>query len=88
MNPLDRLLHEEIAGLLDRIAASAPGGDLADALAAEPTLRTRLDDMDQSLATLRGLLLETYGAWGRALDDVENLWALVAWRRQAASLAA
>jgi hypothetical protein len=44
--------------------------------------------MDQRLATLRGMLLETYGAWGRALEDIENLWALVAWLRDEASIAA
>jgi hypothetical protein len=88
MNPLDRLLHEELGTLLDRISTSAPGADLAGALAAQPTLRARLDDVDQRLAMLRGILLETYGAWGRTLEDLENLWALVAWRRDEAPVAA
>jgi hypothetical protein len=88
MNALDRLLHEELGRLLDRIATSAPGGDLVSALAAHPTLRARLDDVDQRLAMLRGILLETYGAWGRTLEDLENLWALVAWRRDEAPVAA
>jgi hypothetical protein len=88
MNPLDRLLHEELARLLDRIATSAPDGDLGCALAGQPALRARLDEMDQRLATLRGILLETYGTWGRALEDLENLWALVAWQRDEASVAA
>jgi hypothetical protein len=88
MNPVDHLLHEELGRLMDRIATSAPGGDLGVALATHPSLRARLDEMDQRLATLRGMLLETYGAWGRALEDIENLWALVAWLRDEASIAA
>jgi hypothetical protein len=36
--------------------------------------------MDATLAGIRVSLLESYGRWGRALDDLENLWALAAWR--------
>jgi len=35
--------------------------------------------MEVSLATARGALLEDYGRWRRALDDLENLWALASW---------
>jgi hypothetical protein len=33
-------------------------------------------------------LLETYGAWGKTLEDLDNLWALAAWKRDETSLAA
>ncbi len=88
MNPLDRLLNDEVAGLLDRIAATVPGGSLAAATSAHPTLRARLDETEARLTALRATLLETYGDWGRALEDLENLWALAAWKREEISLAA
>jgi hypothetical protein len=47
------------------------------------------------MAGLRASLLEGYGRWRLALDDVENLWALAAWKsageeaaEQSSSLAA
>jgi hypothetical protein len=85
MNPLDRVLHEELTNLLDRLASSVPEGSLAQAAAGNPLLRTRLDEADAQLAAARASLLEGYGRWQRALEDVENLWALAAWRRSAAS---
>ena len=88
MNPLDWLLHDEMSRLLDRIATTVPGASLAAATAAHPVLRTRLDETEARLAALRATLLETYGDWGRTLEDLENLWALAAWRREEASLAA
>jgi hypothetical protein len=85
MNPLDRVLHEELTNLIDRLATSVPEGSLAQAAGANPLLRTRLDEADAQLAAARASLLEGYGRWQRALEDVENLWALAAWRRSAAS---
>jgi hypothetical protein len=85
MNPLDRVLHEELTNLIDRLATSVPEGSLAQAAAGNQLLRTRLDEADAQLAAARASLLEGYGRWQRALEDVENLWALAAWRRSAAS---
>jgi hypothetical protein len=84
MNPLDRVLHEELTNLIDRIATSVPEGSLAQAAADNPLLRARLDEADAQLASARASLLEGYGRWQRALEDMENLWALAAWRRSAA----
>ena len=84
MNPVERVLHHELVGLLDRLAMSVPDGALDAIRAANPTLKTRLDDADAKLATLRAALLDDYGRWRRALEDVENLWALGAWRSAAA----
>jgi O-methyltransferase involved in polyketide biosynthesis len=89
MNALDRLLTDEINSLLERVAATVPEGSLAAATARHPTLRARLDETEARLAALRASLLETYGAWGRTLEDMENLWALAAWKREdPASMAA
>jgi hypothetical protein len=82
MNPLDRLLKDELNQLLDRISTSVPGESLAQITASTPALRARLDEADARLAALRGTLLDAYGAWGRTLDDLENLWALAAWKRE------
>src|SRR5262249_40640208 len=45
-----------------------------------PTLRRRLDEVEHQMAGIRASLLEHYGRWRRSLEDVENLWALAAWR--------
>jgi hypothetical protein len=79
MNAVDAVLHDDLGRLMDRLAATVPGGSLEVASATNPTLRTRLDDMEISLATTRAALLEDYGRWRRVLDDLENLWALAAW---------
>ena len=85
MNSLDRVLYEELTHLMDRLATSVPGGSLTEAATAHPLLRARLDEADAQLAAARASLLEDYGRWRRALEDVENLWALAAWRRSAAA---
>src|SRR5512145_573842 len=85
MNPVDRILYEELTHLVDRLATSVPNGSLTQAAAANPLLRSRLDEADAQLAAARASLLDGYGRWRRALEDMENLWALAAWRRSAAS---
>ena len=79
MNAVDVMLQDEVSRLMDRLAATVPGGSLEATSAGNPTLRTRLDDVEVSLASARAALLEDYGRWRRVLDDLENLWALAAW---------
>ena len=88
MNLIERVLHDEVTHLLDRLAATVTGGSLADARGANPTLGPRLDEAEARLAIAREALLENYGRWRRALEDVENLWALAAWRSAVAEEAA
>jgi hypothetical protein len=83
MNSVDRVLYEELTHLMDRLATTVPAGSLN--AGAHPLLRTRLDEADAQLAAARASLLEDYGRWRRALEDVENLWALAAWRSSAAA---
>jgi hypothetical protein len=83
MNAVDLVLTDEIGRLMDRLGATVPGGSLETTSEANPTLRARLDDMEVSLATARAAVLEDYGRWRRTLDDLENLWALAAWRSAA-----
>ena len=88
MNPLDRLLRDELNDLLDRIATTVPAGSLTAASAGHPTLRARLDETEARLAAVRSTLIEAYGDWGRGLEDLENLWALAAWKASETPLAA
>lgn len=84
MNAVDRVLQRELTGLLDRLATSLPEGGFDGVRAANPALKPKLDDADAKLAAARESLLEGYGRWRRALEDLENLWALGAWRSVAA----
>ena len=80
MNSMDRVLLDEMHRLLDRLAASVPEGCLDATAVRNPTLKRRLDEMETQVAGLRASLLDGYGRWQRALEDIENLWALAAWR--------
>jgi hypothetical protein len=83
MNRMERVLNEEIGGLLERLAGSVPGGCLEAVAARNPGLRKRLDEVEGQMAAVRAAILEGYGRWRRGLEDVENLWALAAWKSAA-----
>ena len=83
MNAVERILEGELMGLLDRLASSLPEGALAKVLVTTPALKLRLDEAEARLAEARGALLADYGRWCRALEDLENLWALANWRSAA-----
>jgi hypothetical protein len=76
MNPLDRLLRDELNRLLDRIAASTKAGVVKVSANQLPDLRARLDEAEARLAATRQALLEQYAGWQEALDACEDLWAL------------
>lgn len=84
MNTMERLLHDEITRLMDRLATTVPEGGIERMRAANPTLKLRLDEMETTLAGLRNALTDGYGRWNQALNDLENLWALAAWRSASA----
>ena len=83
MNPAEQVLRADMNDLLDRLASSVPGGCLTAISAAQPTLRKRLDEMEDRLTDARAILLDGYGRWRRALEDIESLWALGAYRSAA-----
>jgi hypothetical protein len=83
MNPVERVLQEEITHFVDRLASSMPPVGVSSH-AMTPAVRTRLDEAEAQLAQARAALTEGYGRWRRALEDLENLWALAAWRSTAA----
>jgi hypothetical protein len=81
MNAVEQLLYDEVTHFIDRLATSVGPGAAPTTI---PTMRARLDDAESELATARAAMMESYGRWRRALEDVENLWALAAWRSRAA----
>ena len=83
MNAVEQVLSDEITELLERLAGSVPGGCLTAVDSRQPTLKKRLDEMEHQLTVARATLLEGYGRWRRALEDVENLWAVAAYRSAA-----
>ena len=83
MNAVERLLQEEVTHFVDRLASSLPPDGIGSHMLT-PAVRTRLDEAEAQLAQARASLMEGYGRWRRALEDVENLWALAAWRSIAA----
>ena len=83
MNAVEQVLRADMNELLDRLASSVPGGCLTAISATQPTLRKRLDEMEDRLTDARAILLDGYGRWRRALEDIESLWALGAYRSAA-----
>lgn len=83
MNAVEMVLRADMDELLERLASSVPGGCLTTITATQPTLRKRLDEMEEHLTSARTALLDGYGRWRRALDDIESLWALGAYRSAA-----
>src|SRR3990172_4072346 len=65
MNPVERVLYDEITRLLDRLAVSVPDTSFDAIRAANPTLRARLEEAEATLAAQRAGLLEGYGRGGR-----------------------
>jgi hypothetical protein len=87
MNAVNRVLADDVNRLLDRLAGSVPDRCLETTAARHPTLRVRLEEAEAQASSIRLELLESYGRWLRALEHVENLWALAAWRSTAEELA-
>lgn len=83
MNAVEQVLSGEMEELLERLAESVPGGCLSAISATQPTLKKRLDEMEDHLTGARAALLDGYGQWRRALEDVESLWALGVYRSTA-----
>ena len=83
MNRVEQVLNDELNRLLDRLAWSVPEGCLESLALPNAALRMRLDEVEGQMAAVRAAILDGYGRWRRALEDVENLWALAAWKSAA-----
>ena len=80
MNAMQRMLSDELRRLTDRLAGSIPEGSLERIRAVTPTLAARLVDLEARLAAAQNSMVEDYARWRQTLDDLENVWALAAWR--------
>jgi len=80
MNYLERLLADDVERLIDRLATSLPQDTVGAVRTSMPRLWTRIEEADERLAETRGVLIEEYARWRQELDEVENLWALAAWK--------
>src|SRR5204863_389031 len=68
MNPVERLLQQEVTYFVDRLASSVPPDGVTSHVLT-PAVRTRLDEGEAQLAQARASLMEGYGRWRRALED-------------------
>ena len=80
MNAMERMLSDELTRLIDRLAGSIPEGSPERIRAVTPILGARLVDLEARLAAVRTSMVEDYAQWRHTLDDLENVWALAAWR--------
>ena len=79
MKPLEHFLAEDLARTFEAIARGYSEGTLAFIAAHHPELRSRIEAAESRLAAQRAELLGRYDGWRRALEEMENLWALAAW---------
>ncbi len=80
MKTLEGLLQDDLNRLVDRIAARA-GEETAAGL--NPELKQHLERSEARLTGLRRALLDGYAEWLRAVEECEDLWALVGLRHDA-----
>lgn len=76
MNPLDRMLQDELNRLLDRLAATVPEGAIGELSDQDPQLRALIERAEGRLSAVRAALLDGYQAWREAIEECENLWAV------------
>jgi len=79
MNPLERVLTEDLSRTLAAIAGSSCEGTLDFITANHPDLRSRIEKAEARLAAERAGLLAQYTGWRSTLEELENLWALATW---------
>lgn len=73
MNDIERVLRTDVERLIDRLS-TVPEGSVAAVLGA------RVDAAEERLVAAYTALVDDYGRWRLALDDLENVWALTVWR--------
>ena len=82
MDALDRILQDDLNRLVDRLAADSPPGAVWLAAAERPDLCARAEALEADLAACRAALLLQYGRWRDSLDEMADLWSLVAAHRR------
>ena len=80
MSRMEQSLAQELSEVLDEIARDVPTGTLAFINAHDPTLRSRIDEVEARLAVQRNELIAHYDSWRSALEELQNLWGLAGWK--------
>ena len=80
MNAMERVVADDVTRLIDRLAASMPDGAFERISVKAPRVASRLAELEASLADARASLIEDDERWTQALNDLENVRALEAWR--------
>ncbi len=76
MNPLERLLQDDLHHLTDRISAATREGTVTECVSRHPQLLARIQAAESSLTRTRQTLLDEYAVWRAALEGYADLWAL------------
>ena len=76
MNALERVLQDDLDGLVDRLAALTREGTLTRCEERGAELLARLEAAEARLSAARRQLLGTYEEWRHALDQCADEWAL------------
>jgi len=76
MNALERLLHDDLNRLIDRVAVTTHEGLVAGCEERRRDLFEQLAEAETRLTAARQILLQDYTVWREALDECADLWAL------------
>ena len=76
MNPLERVLQNDLDQLVDRLSAAMPEGFFTECADSCPEVLARLEGAEARLSGARLDLLRSYAAWRHALDECADLWAV------------
>jgi hypothetical protein len=68
--------------LVDRLAAATRQGTVAALPGQHPELMARIAEAEARLGAAREALLEGYAEWSRAIENLENLWAVADLERE------
>ena len=76
MNPLERVLQNDLDQLVDRLSAAMPEGFVTECADSCPEVLARLEGAEARLSGARLDLLRSYAAWRHALDECADFWAV------------
>jgi hypothetical protein len=82
MDAFDRILQDDLNRLLDRLAAGSSPGAVLQGSAERPDLCARAEALEADIASGRAALLLHYGRWRESLEELADLWSLIARQRR------
>jgi CRP-like cAMP-binding protein len=76
VNAMERMLSDDLARAIDRLATSIPEGSLERIRTVTPTLAARLADIETGLAGARAALVADYARAGHARSTISRISGL------------